>query len=39
MMSQRRYFYSSKLRLIVSKDGANLTDLDAVFLLLIVENA
>ena len=29
-ISQRRYFYSSKLRLIVSKGGANSADLDAL---------
>ena len=30
VMSQRRYFYSSNLRLIVSKGGANSADPDAL---------
>ena len=29
-MSRRRYFYSSKLRLIVSKGDANSAELDAL---------
>ena len=30
IMSQRMYFYSSKLRLIVTKGGANSADLDGL---------
>ena len=30
VMSQRRYFYSSKSRLIASKEGANSTDLNTL---------